>query len=292
MKNNKLPNKKEWNDIINDAFSSDSEHRFSENYIQKKEKIKGGIIMKKTTFNPEKLFIGLTTAAVLAVVAIPTAAFTLKRAGTSDSPASHVSTENSSNTNITTSESEYRENTTASEAPTEIPNEAAEPMKLQYGDLPAGYSELNYDDTNDDFVVAPRDILINRNDNHTITADLYITSENYDFGTLDYSPSIKKPAPTETFRIDNKTVYLIRSLEPYYHTMITAFVRFDNSDYVAVVNANKTDCEDDVKEFIKSLFLTPAEPDTVMKTLTLPWANNGNANTKELPENGCPLGND
>lgn len=292
MKNNKLPNKKEWNNIINEAFSSDSEHRFSERYIQKKEKIKGGLIMKKLTFKPEKLFIGLTTAAVLTVVAVPTIALTLKRANKSDSPAVQVSTENNANNNITTSENEYRENTTASEASAVISNGSAEPIKLQCGDLPAGYSKFNFDDVNDDLAVAPRDILINRDDNHTIWAELYIASENYDFSTMDYSPFIKNPAPTETFRIDNKTVYLIRSLEPYFHSMITAFVRFDNSNYVVLVSANKSDCEEDVKEFIKSLFLTQAEPDTVTPTLTITWGNKENANTKELPENGCPLGND
>lgn len=301
MKNNKLPNKKEWNNIINEAFSSDSEHRFSERYIQKKEKIKGGLIMKKLTFKPEKLFIRLTTAAVLAAVAIPTAAVTLNHMNRSDAPAAaqistEAGTESAENTTIAATAAEPETNVTPSENQHQSVSTA--PMAISLGVIPNGFymDKIEFPAYEDQNVTTQEEYelqtLVFYNGSGAIYADLYTIPENYEFTTNDYAPNIKNPDKTETFRIDNKTVYLIRSLEPYYHTMITAFVRFDNSDYVAVVNANKTDCEDDVKEFIKSLFLTPAEPDTVMKTLTLPWANNGNANTKELPENGCPLGND
>ena len=47
MKNNRLPSKKEWDKIIDDAFSSEDIHQFSESYLRRKARLQKGIIMNE-----------------------------------------------------------------------------------------------------------------------------------------------------------------------------------------------------------------------------------------------------
>lgn len=62
------PDSDEWKKIVDEAFSSDEIHVFSENYNMKKHSMQKGIIMKRNN-----LLLNLTvTAAALAVVAFPT----------------------------------------------------------------------------------------------------------------------------------------------------------------------------------------------------------------------------
>ena len=89
MKNIRLPNNNEWNSIIDDAFSSDEIHTFSENYNMKKQSMRKGIAMKKNN-----LMLNLTVAAAaLAVVAFPTGIyFSTHTAGTQ--PSTEIPAEN------------------------------------------------------------------------------------------------------------------------------------------------------------------------------------------------------
>lgn len=67
MKKN-IPDSDEWKKIVDEAFSSDEIHVFSENYKMKKQSMRKGIIMKRNN-----LLMNLTVAAAaLAVVAFPT----------------------------------------------------------------------------------------------------------------------------------------------------------------------------------------------------------------------------
>lgn len=72
MERSKLPSKKEFDRIVEEAFSADERHSFSLQYKQKKDNIQRGIIMKKTNNKLERVFVGAVAAAVLAVVAVPT----------------------------------------------------------------------------------------------------------------------------------------------------------------------------------------------------------------------------
>lgn len=274
MKNNKLPNKKEWNNIINEAFSSDSEHRFSERYIQKKEKIKGGLIMKKLTFKPEKLFIRLTTAAVLAAVAIPTAAVTLNHMNRSDAPAAaqistEAGTESAENTTIAATAAEPETNVTPSENQHQSVSTA--PMAISLGVIPNGFymDKIEFPAYEDQNVTTQEEYelqtLIFYNGSGAIYADLYTIPENYEFTTNDYAPNIKNPDKTETFRIENKTVFLTRSLDFGKNNVAdSAYIRdvwviFDGSNHAVKIMATHDISDEDIKEFIKGLSLVPAK---------------------------------
>lgn len=274
MKNNKLPNKKEWNNIINEAFSSDSEHRFSERYIQKKEKIKGGLIMKKLTFKPEKLFIRLTTAAVLAAVAIPTAAVTLNHMNRSDAPAAaqistEAGTESAENTTIAATAAEPETNVTPSENQHQSVSTA--PMAISLGVIPNGFymDKIEFPAYEDQNATTKEEYelqtLVFYNGSGAIYADLYTIPENYEFTTNDYAPNIKNPDKTETFRIENKTVFLTRSLDFGKNNVADSayirdvWVKFDGSNYAVKIMATHDISDEDIKEFIKGLSLVPAK---------------------------------
>lgn len=274
MKNNKLPNKKEWNNIINEAFSSDSEHRFSERYMQKKEKIKGGLIMKKLTFKPEKLFIRLTTAAVLAAVAIPTAAVTLNHMNRSDAPAAaqistEAGTESAENTTIAATAAEPETNVTPSENQHQSVSTA--PMAISLGVIPNGFymDKIEFPAYEDQNVTTQEEYelqtLVFYNGSGAIYADLYTIPENYEFTPNDYAPNIKNPDKTETFRIENKTVFLTRSLDFGKNNVADSayirdvWVKFDGSNYAVKIMATHDIIDEDIKEFIKGLSLVPAK---------------------------------
>lgn len=51
MKISKLPDKKEWDRIVDEAFTSNEEHRFSQRYVSHKNEMLGGINMKRRSVN-------------------------------------------------------------------------------------------------------------------------------------------------------------------------------------------------------------------------------------------------
>lgn len=90
MKKYRLPDNDEWEKIVDEAFSSGENHKFSENYSMKKNSIlKGAVIMKK-----HNILMNLTvTAATLAVVAFPTGIYLATR-DAETSPATELPAEN------------------------------------------------------------------------------------------------------------------------------------------------------------------------------------------------------
>ena len=52
---NNFPDEKEWEKIVEDAFSSDEEHIFSEHYKLQKQQMLRRITMTKKTFNKNKI---------------------------------------------------------------------------------------------------------------------------------------------------------------------------------------------------------------------------------------------
>ena len=74
MKNYRLPDNDEWDKIVDEAFSSDEIHTFSENY--KMKKYSGYPVRKGSTMKKNNLLMNLTViATALAVVAVPTGVY-------------------------------------------------------------------------------------------------------------------------------------------------------------------------------------------------------------------------
>lgn len=75
MKKHRLPDDTEWKKIVDDAFSSDEMHKFSENYNMKKHALRKGNVMKR-----HNILMNLTVAAAaFAVVAFPTGIYLTTR---------------------------------------------------------------------------------------------------------------------------------------------------------------------------------------------------------------------
>ena len=70
MNKNNFPNENKWKKIVEDAFSSDEEHIFSEHYKMQKQQMLRRVTMTKKTFNKKRGF-AVIAAAVAITAAIP-----------------------------------------------------------------------------------------------------------------------------------------------------------------------------------------------------------------------------
>ena len=75
MKNNRLPTEEEWNRIVDEAFLSNQNHCFSENYLHKKAEMQKGFVMKKNVKTPKQHLAATLIASAAVVIAVPAAIF-------------------------------------------------------------------------------------------------------------------------------------------------------------------------------------------------------------------------
>jgi len=90
MKNKGLPTSGEWNDIIDEAFSSDEKHDFSALYELRRAEIQKGITMKKTTNHIQRRYRGMVAAAAAIVIAAPASVYALSKALPTSTPATET----------------------------------------------------------------------------------------------------------------------------------------------------------------------------------------------------------
>ncbi len=90
MKNKWLPTSEEWNNIIDDAFSSDEKHDFSALYELRRAEIQKGITMKKTTNHIQRRYRGMVAAAAAIVIAAPASVYALSKALPTSTPATET----------------------------------------------------------------------------------------------------------------------------------------------------------------------------------------------------------
>lgn len=247
MKHNKLPSKKEWDNIINEAFSSYEDHRFSERYLQKKEKIEKterGVIMKKSSNRPERLFIGLTTAAVLAVVAVPTAAITLNHMNNSGSPAAQLATEAVTESDVPTAENNVEV--------TETPENTEAPKTYVFGWMPDDMPFKG--DEKHPFIKIRRS-----SDNAGITPQLF-----NNIGDRELVPIAACDFPTkEEYDLEGKHVTIFyasdfRKVEPGAFKR-NVWITFEGSQYGAFFFVSDNVEDDILEKIIENIYLVPAE---------------------------------
>ena len=218
MKNNGLPNKNEWDKIVDDAFSSTEKHDFSVMYELKKAEIQKGITMKQSTNFIQRRYAGMVAAAAAIVIAVPATVY----AFTNGKPVTDTQ-----QTEITTAPVETtiaQESTTLADTADESTNkfqvekentylyslkytpseEAAadvQKYKVEYTWLPDNFK--TYDDG---------------------PANSYYTENNGLFIFNYYRVSIKEPIDTKIDSItnydiveeDDKEIYILRSMDPFH----------------------------------------------------------------------------
>ncbi|WP_303789256.1 hypothetical protein [Ruminococcus flavefaciens] len=92
MRNNRIPDNKEWEKIVDDAFSSDTQHDFSVMYELRKENIQKGITMKKTSNYIRRRYIGMVAAAAAVVIGAPVTVYALSNSKSSSTQLAEVET--------------------------------------------------------------------------------------------------------------------------------------------------------------------------------------------------------
>lgn len=161
MKNKGLPSEKEWDNIVDEAFSSDKMHDFSVMYELRRENIQKGITMKKTSYHIKRRYIGTVAAAAAIVIAAPVSIYAISRTMNTSSQLTEAENNEiiAAQTAVTPEETVEKENTPVgmqlekngeyqyilTYTPTE--EEASDEHKydVDYTWLPEGTSEDKYD---------------------------------------------------------------------------------------------------------------------------------------------------
>lgn len=134
MNNKKLPKGNEWKKIVDDAFSSDSTHIFSDAYCNRRADLQRGAVMKRVTSNQKRSYKGIAATAA-AMILIPTVTI----AGT------HFAVHKDGNSNDKAAEVVVEATTETTEALTEI---VTEPVMAENGAM-AEESDKGFEHVND-----------------------------------------------------------------------------------------------------------------------------------------------
>lgn len=247
MGRSKLPNKKEFDRIVEEAFSSDERHSFSEQYKQKKDNIQRGIIMKKINNKPERIFVGAVAAAVMAVVAIPTGVVIKNKLNPDDIVPG--TDENA----VIVEATENPDPMAGIEDVTEIPEIAEEPKTIEFGWLP---EDMPYNEDgqyagkihreSDDAGITPR-LFKNMGDRDLLTMSIYSfpTKDEYDLDgrhvTIYYSYDFREVKPNAFGR--------------------NVWIRFEGSQYAVFLYVTDNLEDDVLAEIIENISLVPSEED-------------------------------
>ncbi len=157
MKNNRLPSKKEWDEIVDDAFSSSEIHEFSVRYERRKAELQKGNIMdnnerrrekesSRRKINPSALI-----AMAAAVALVPASVFAVSHLGSNKAPLTEVevsSVEETTAGEVTEAETEpvseeTAEETAASEYFYAKIEKTAEYQNYIYVNYPANGDRIN-----------------------------------------------------------------------------------------------------------------------------------------------------
>lgn len=264
-----IPDSDEWKKIVDEAFSSDEIHVFSENYKMKKQSMRKGIIMKRNN-----ILMNLTVTAALAVVAFPTGIYlstrTAETTPSAELPADEVET---------TSEDEV---TVADETSEEVATEISDTevtitdgeddgqvneevhqftednidydtiYDIEYGWLPEG---LEY---NEDGPYAYKFKNVN-NDRSGMTPSFTKFPDGVKIPHI-----VNHCKDTEEYTIDGKTV-TISYRDDYeenadnYNFGRVAYISFDNTPYTLSLWVTDDITKDDLRKIIDNVNLVPSE---------------------------------
>lgn len=278
MKKNGLPDNDEWKNIVDEAFSSDETHVFSENYKMKKQSMRKGIIMKRNNW-----LMNLTVAAAaLAVVAFPTGIYLTTR-NAETQPATEVpaeETESTSEGEVTVAEStqEIQAEAVVSDNETEV--------TLSDGVDDGVVNEETYEYTEEDTDIdyntiydveygwLPEGLEYQGQDSpyggkfHNFTTDDGMTPafakvpEGVTYIEDTGNPDIE--TTKDEWLLDGKTVSIYYRSDyipdnPEYNFGRIAFIYFDNTPYVLQLYVTDGISEEDFKKIIDNVKLVPSD---------------------------------
>lgn len=231
MNKNDFPNENEWEKIVEDAFSSDEEHIFSEHYKLRKQQMLRRITMTKKTFN-KKRGLAVIAAAVAVTAAIPLSVFAYGKL-----TAKIEKTANYENTVTIQTPVADTENA-----------EASKYMYYEFGWVPEGY--IPHEEKSG---------FKNSENGGRITPDLYKLPDYTNVELkLPYSENC------ETYESEGKTALInYRNPDVYNNgtTSIdkTVYICFEGTTYVLTLHISEDVSEADMKKMIDEITLYPTE---------------------------------
>lgn len=255
MNKNNFPDEKEWEKIVEDAFSSDEEHIFSEHYKLNKQQMLRRITMTKKTFN-KKRGLAVIAAAVAVTAAIPLSVLAYEKL-----TAKIEKTGNYENTISIQTPVADTENT-----------EASKYMYYEFGWVPEGYVPSTE---------KPGFTLDSEEIEGGISTQFYKLPDDM---TLELS--LPFSAECETYEAEGKTA-LINYREP--HVLFNenpytreVFVSFEGTSYVLDMSITKDISHEDLLKIIDNITLYPTEE--MLYGDYIPWLDESNYQSISNPE--------
>lgn len=244
MKKKKFLNKKDWDKIIDNAFSSDEEHVFSDHYEVRKRQMQRSIIMTRSKGTKRKKITAVIAASVAAVVIIPTSVFAYNKI--------------TSNIEKTADHQTTVDIQTPSDAVTPVQDVEQEEkyMYYQFNWLPDGYEEnhengVHIKKTETKESIAPQFYKLPENADIKIPLDFSNDCENYESGNK--NAMINYRAKT---RFD-ESAYYYEEYEPIYDRCV--FISFADTTYLLKINVNENVSREDLLKIIDNVELIETE---------------------------------
>lgn len=246
MNKNDFPNEKEWKKIVEDAFSSDEEHIFSEHYKLNKQQMLRRVTMTKKTFN-KKRGLAVIAAAVAITAAIPLSVLAYEKL-----TAKIEKTGNYENTISIQTPVADTENT-----------EAPKYMFYEFGWIPEGYVPHE-----------EKPGFKNPENGGRIAPELFKLPDDTNVELkLPYSENC------ETYESEGKTALInYRSPDVYNNGTISidknVYICFEGTTYVLTLYISEDVSDADMKKMIDEITLYPTEER--MHGTYIPWLDESN----------------
>ncbi|MCR4890238.1 MAG: hypothetical protein K5979_13825 [Ruminococcus sp.] len=271
MKNTNLPSKKEWDNIIDEAFSSKQEHIFSAGYEAKKDAMMRGITMKRKNVDKKsygtdrRLVLSVAAAAALFAI-VPAGIFIADHKGNGTTAPMTNMSDAEQETSI--SEEEQRkleeeqrkieeenrklqeEISRQQEELKKLDRSAIEPMQLEFTYVPEG---LVY---NED---GPYGGKYKSETGGGMSKELYVAEEDAEFTTYNFRWD------SEEYDLDGKHVIIryARSItddvndENTYSRFV--FVKFNDTPYVGILHITDNYSDEEVRKVCEGMSLVPCD---------------------------------
>lgn len=292
MKNNGLPDSKEWDKIIDDAFSSTEQHDFSVRYELKKAEIQKGITMNKTTNFIQRRYAGMVAAAAAIVIAVPVSVYAFSNEKTTTVPQTEVTT-----TESATQETTVPESTTLSENNDDIAGKLSIDKNGEYSYI------LKFKPTNEELADTQKYNVVydflpeGFSKGNNSSTNFYNTAANGVFEPGYYRVSSETPLIQKIYNIincenidtDNINAYILYQNSPKTNSDDISsffsryvFVHFKGTNFITNISASDDISDDDLRSIIKGMKLVPSDSEN-----TSPWSFNLNLdetdNSTETP---------
>ncbi len=255
MNKNNFPDEKEWEKIVEDAFSSDDKHIFSEHYKLQKQQMLRRITMTKKTFNKKRGF-AVIAAAVAVTAAIPLSVLAYEKLTAKIEKTANY------------------ENTVTIQTPTADAEtvETSQYMSYEFGWVPEGYvpstEKGGFTLDSDEIKGGISPLFYKLPDDMTLEISLPFSAECETYETEGKTALINYREPDVLFN-DN----------PYTREV---FVSFEGTSYVLDMSITKDISHEDLLKIIDNITLYPTDEKHYGDYI--PWLDESNYQTISDPK--------